>query len=205
VADVVRAAGKYEIAGLVDSFQPAGTRWFDHEVLGGEADLPALCARLNVNVLFVAIGDNFQRAAMTGRIRAVLPGIRFATLVYPSAVVGSDVQLGEGAVLMPGVVVVGGSVIGEGCVLNTSCSLDHDCVMEDWSSLGPGVVAGGNVRLGARSFAGLGARIIQRVTVGSDTIIGAGSLVLHDLPASVVAYGSPSRVVRERLPDEAHL
>lgn len=205
VADVVRALGAYAIAGLIDSFRPAGSTRFGYEVLGGEADLPALCRKLNVQTLFVAIGDNYQRAAMTARIRASLPGIGFATLVHPSAVVGGDVQIGEGTVLMPSVVVVGGSVVGEGCVLNTACSLDHDGVMEDWSSLGPGVVAGGNVCLGARSFVGLGARIVHRVSIGADTVIGAGSLVLHDLPASVLAYDSPCRVVRERAADEVYL
>jgi len=35
------------------------------------------------------------------------------------------------------------------------------------------------------------------VTIGADTVVGAGSVVTRDLPAGVVAVGNPARVVRE--------
>jgi len=35
------------------------------------------------------------------------------------------------------------------------------------------------------------------VTIGDNTVIGAGSIVTKDIPANVVAYGNPCRVVRE--------
>jgi maltose O-acetyltransferase len=34
------------------------------------------------------------------------------------------------------------------------------------------------------------------VTIGSDTVVGAGSVVSRDLPAGVLAVGTPARVVR---------
>jgi maltose O-acetyltransferase len=34
------------------------------------------------------------------------------------------------------------------------------------------------------------------VSIGADTVVGAGSVVTRDLPAGVVAVGSPARVVR---------
>lgn len=205
VAEVVKAAGVFTIAGLIDSFQLPGSQCIGYSVLGSEQDIPLLCVDLHIRTLFVAIGDNYQRAAMVARIRNAVPDVRLATLIHPSAVIGGDVKIGEGTVIMPGAVVVANSKIGEGCVLNTSCSLDHDGIMEDWSSLGPGAVAGGNVSLGARSFVGLGTRIIHRIAIGADTVIGAGSLVLRDIPSSVLAYGSPCLVARGRAIDEGFL
>ena len=35
------------------------------------------------------------------------------------------------------------------------------------------------------------------MTIGDDTVVGAGAVVTRDLPAGVVAYGNPARVVRE--------
>ena len=35
------------------------------------------------------------------------------------------------------------------------------------------------------------------ITIGDNTVVGAGSVVVHDLPANVVAVGNPCRVVRE--------
>ncbi|MBO5672720.1 MAG: hypothetical protein J6R59_13525 [Paludibacteraceae bacterium] len=39
--------------------------------------------------------------------------------------------------------------------------------------------------------------ILKGVTIGDDTIIGAGSLVTHDIPLGCLAVGNPARVIRE--------
>jgi len=44
----------------------------------------------------------------------------------------------------------------------------------------------------------MGANIVDGIQIGADTIIGAGSLVTKDVPAGVIAYGNPCRVVRAR-------
>ena len=53
------------------------------------------------------------------------------------------------------------------------------------------------VHIGRNCWIGAGAIIMPGVTVGDNTVIGAGSLVTKDIPANVVAYGSPCRVIRE--------
>ena len=40
VADVIKAEGRYKIAGLIDSFQKPGTICFGYKILGGEKNLP---------------------------------------------------------------------------------------------------------------------------------------------------------------------
>ena len=53
------------------------------------------------------------------------------------------------------------------------------------------------VHIGRNCWIGAGAIIMPGVTIGDNTVIGAGSLVTCDIPANVVAYGSPCRVKRE--------
>lgn len=53
------------------------------------------------------------------------------------------------------------------------------------------------VRIGRNCWIGAGAILMPGVTIGDNTVIGAGSLVTKDIPANVVAYGSPCRVIRE--------
>jgi sugar O-acyltransferase (sialic acid O-acetyltransferase NeuD family) len=205
VADVIKAENRYQIIGLIDSFQEPGTICFGYHVLGGEADIVKICGELDIAHMFVAVGDNYQRQAMTDRIKRMFPNITFISPVHPSALIGSDVEIGDGTVVMPGVIVVSGSSIAEGCLLNTASSLDHDCAMEAWSSLAPGVVAGGGVRLGARSSIGLGASIKNSINIGCDTVIGVGAAVVGDIPDNVIAYGVPCRVMRSRQPDEPYI
>lgn len=53
------------------------------------------------------------------------------------------------------------------------------------------------VRIGANVWIGAGALIMPGVSIGDNTVIGAGSVVTRDIPADVVAFGIPCRVVRE--------
>ena len=59
-----------------------------------------------------------------------------------------------------------------------------------WESAEP-ITVGDNVWLGG------GAILCPGVTIGDDTVVGAGAVVMRDLPAGVVAVGSPARVLRE--------
>ena len=53
------------------------------------------------------------------------------------------------------------------------------------------------VRIGKNCWIGAGAVIVPGVTIGNNTVIGAGSVVTKDIPAGVVAVGTPCRVLRE--------
>lgn len=52
------------------------------------------------------------------------------------------------------------------------------------------------IRIGSRCWIGAGAVVLPGVTIGDNTVIGAGSIVTKDIPANVVAVGNPCRVLR---------
>jgi maltose O-acetyltransferase len=60
---------------------------------------------------------------------------------------------------------------------------------DKWEAARP-IVIGDNVWLGG------GVIVCPGVTIGEDTVVGAGAVVTRDLPANVVAVGNPARVVR---------
>ncbi len=53
------------------------------------------------------------------------------------------------------------------------------------------------IHIGKCCWIGAGAVILPGVTIGDNTVVGAGSVVTRDLPANVVAFGNPCRVIRE--------
>lgn len=198
VVDVVEKQKKYQVVGFIDSYRDVGESTLGIPVLGGEGDLPNIIKEHNVKYAFIAIGDNAIRHKVFNKIKSLVPDLSFCTIVHPAANIGKDVLIGKGTVVMAGAVVNPSSVIGEFCILNTNSSLDHDSTMASFSSLAPRVSTGGGCNIGEFSAVSIGAVLKHGVTIGNDSVVGANSLVLNNVPSGVVAYGSPAKQVRTR-------
>lgn len=205
VLDILRKQGLYSVAGIIDSFAEPGSSALGLPVLGNERNLARLVVEFNVSAGIVAIGDNFTRHAMVERVLAVAPDFQFVSAVHPSAQTGTNVCIGAGTVVMAGSVINPNSSIGDHCIVNTGCSIDHDNVFGNFSSIAPGSHTGGNVRVGEFSVLALQAGVVHGRTIGAHSVVGAGALVLHDVPAFAVAYGTPARVIRTRKAGERYL
>lgn len=205
VADIVEKQGAFRIAGIVDSFVGQGSLRYGYPVLGSESTLPGIVDSTSAQAIIIAIGDNHVRARLVEAVQSILPGFPFETAIHPSAAIARGVAIGPGTVIVAGVVVNPHASVGSHCILNTLSSLDHDSRMDDFSSLGPGAHTGGNCRLGNGSVLAQGANLIHGRSIGRDSIVGAGSTVLKDIPERCVAYGTPARVVRSRQPGDKYL
>jgi len=75
-------------------------------------------------------------------------------------------------------------------LLTATHPVDPRARRDKWESAAP-IALGDNVWLGG------GVIVVPGVTIGDDTVVGAGSVVTRDLPAGVVALGVPARVHRE--------
>ena len=205
VCDIVRSQDKCRVVGFVDKNLPLGKSCNGLEILGREEDIPELVKSVDLQGALIAIGDNYTRWQIFKRIRKIAPELQFVDAIHPDSCVAETAKIGAGTVIMAGVVVNPYCRIGKFCILNTAASLDHDSVMEDYSCLAPGVVTGGNISIGKFSAVCIGASLTHNIKIGSGTVVGAGSVVLDDLPDQVLAYGTPARVVRSRKADEPYL
>lgn len=59
------------------------------------------------------------------------------------------------------------------------------------------VVVSKPIHIGERVWLCVDVKIVQGVTIGNDTIIGAGSVVTKDIPSNVIAAGNPCKVIRK--------
>jgi maltose O-acetyltransferase len=87
--------------------------------------------------------------------------------------VGEDVQVGPNVQL-----------------LTATHPLDPEPRRAKWESAQP-------IAIGDNAWLGGGVIVCPGVTIGTDTVVGAGSVVTRDLPAGVLAVGAPARVLRE--------
>lgn len=183
------------IAGIVDADAAlTGTRLLGVPVIGGDE----LVSQFPQDEILLVNGIGSIRQPVRRRdifLRFKELGYSFATVVHPSAVVASDVELGEGAQIMAGAVIQPGSLIGKNAVINTRASVDHDCAIGVHVHIAPGATLSGGVTVGQGSHIGTGATVIQGIDIGEESLVGAGALVLHDVPSAVAVVGVPARVV----------
>lgn len=139
----------------------------------------------------IGVGDGAARRHLDEQISAW--GRVAAVLVHPAATCGADVALGPGAQLAAGARVTTNVHLGRHVHLNVNAVISHDCRVGSYSTLSPGVHLNGNVTLGECVFLGTGAIVTPGITIGDDARIGAGSVVLNDVPPGVTAVGIPAR------------
>jgi len=125
----------------------------------------------------------------------VSAGAEFITFVHPRAILGARVKLGRGAVICPGAVLSTDIVLGEFSMVNLNCTIGHDAELGAWSTVSAHCDLTGYVKAADRVFMGSRASIIPGKKIGSGAVIGAGAVVVADVPPRVTVVGNPARIL----------
>lgn len=189
VADVATAMQTYEEIAFLCNFDKK-TECMGFPIVGKNADAIRFIDEAD---FFVAIGESEIRMQLMEELMA--QGASFATLVHPSAILGSLVEIGEGTVVMPGTVLNAETKIGRGCIINTSSSVDHGCVLGDYVHVSVGAHLCGIVHVGAHTWIGAGATVINGLHVCNHCMIGAGAVVVKNIKEPGTYVGVPARSV----------
>jgi sugar O-acyltransferase (sialic acid O-acetyltransferase NeuD family) len=203
--DIIEKENKYCIIGITDPNLKVGTEIMGYKIIGKQEDIKELITKYNIEAGIITIGDNWTRKVVYDKIINLIPDFEFVSSIHPSVIIGKNVEIGKGTVIMAGCIISPNAVVGEFCFFATGAILEHDSLMGDFSSLSAGSVTGGKVIIGQYTAITLGVTLFDRIKIGEHTIIGSGSLVTKDIPSFVVAYGSPARVIKERKIGEKYL
>ena len=126
-------------------------------------------------------------------------GASIPILIHPNAVIGEQVELESGTVVMAGAVINCCTKIGKGCIINTGATIDHDNSIEDYVHISPGAHLAGTVKVGQGSWLGIGSVVSNNVNITSGCKIGAGAVVVKDITEPGTYVGVP---VRRDIKDE---
>jgi sugar O-acyltransferase (sialic acid O-acetyltransferase NeuD family) len=187
VADIAMKMNKWKKIAFLDNNVGIKTS-MGIEVIGTS---DSVSEHIDEYEVFVGIGDNTTRQ----QIHEVLEksGATIPTLIHPSSVIGGQVEIGVGTVVMAGAVINCCTRIGKGCIINTSCSIDHDNNIENYAHISPGARLAGTVRIGQGSWLGIGSVISNNVKIIGGTIIGAGAVVVKNITVVGTYIGAPAR------------
>ncbi|HEY0941102.1 MAG TPA: acetyltransferase [Steroidobacter sp.] len=194
VADTALATGMYSSVAFLDDRDSNPTTAEGWPIVGR---LDGLADHSRTFDAFAAgFGDAHLRLDLLARARQM--GFQCVAIVHPRASVSAYSTLGEGSVVIAGACVNVGARIGAGCIINTGATVDHDCVLAEGVHVCPGAHLAGNVHVGARSWFGIGAVARQGIRIGADAVVGAGAVVVRDVPDHAVVMGNPARARAQR-------
>lgn len=182
----------YNFLGYYDDNITKGTLINNFPVLGTIADLNAQKTKLAV---VLGIGNPKTKEKIIKSLSNDL--LVFPTLIHPSVILSDDqVSIAKGCVICAGTIITCNISIDKFVTINLLCTVGHDTVIEEFSSFMPSVNISGEVRIEKSVYVGTGAKIINQLTIGKYTIVGAGAVVSKSLPENCTAVGIPAKPIK---------
>jgi len=194
IIEILEEQPSVEIAGCT-TCDRAQSRLLDYSVLGTDDELGRIFAA-GIHHAFIAIGDNQRRRSAA--LRALELGFTLVNAVSIKATISPRTTLGFGVAVMPGAVINSGTCIGNGAVVNTGATVDHDCVLGDYVHLAPGANLAGRVEVSEGALVGIGSCVIPGIKIGCWAVVGAGAVVVRNVPHHSTEAGVPARPIKSR-------
>lgn len=195
VLNILNYFKNVEVVGVLDDISPqrAGEVFHGVQVLGGREILPSL-RKQGIVKCILGFGNCSARLRIADFLHR--EGFELISAIHPMAVIAPTALIGAGTVIGPGVVVDAGCRIEENCILNNISCISHGTFVAAGAHICPGVIIGGEVKVGRGSWIGIGSIVKEKITIGSGSYIGAGAVVTRDIPSNVLAYGVPAKIIR---------
>ncbi len=185
-ADIISLSGD-EVFGFLDDKPPESLSGFN--VIGNFGDI----GKWSDCCYFAAVGNSDIRKKLMSN------NVSWYTAIHPTAVIASDVKIGEGSLLAANSVINTGTEIGRGCIVNTAATVDHDCVLGDFVHISPGTHLSGSVSVGSGTWIGVGACVINNIEICGNCVIGAGAAVIKNIDEVGTYVGVPVRKIKNAI------
>ncbi len=186
---------EYEIAGYCNDYD-LGQTIHGYPVLGGISDIPRF---IDEGYYFVFAIHMTDRNYLTEEVfkRCNLPLDRLPNIVSKRAFVAPTAELAPGACILQFASVSQNAKIGLCTIVAAQGMVGHDTIVGDLCHISATAIVGSRIVIGRAATIGLHATVVELNKIGDYALVGAGSLVLKDVPAGQIWAGSPARYFRE--------
>lgn len=182
----------YNFLGFYDDGVEKGTIINGFPVLEGIKELNQVNDEL---AMVVSIGDPKIKKKILDKITN--SKITFPSIIHPNASISRDeVKIGKGCVICEGTIITCNIEIRDFVILNLMCTVGHDTTIEDFCAFMPSVNISGEVIIRESVYVGTGAKIINLLEIGKNTIVGAGAVVSKSLPENCTVVGIPAKPIK---------
>lgn len=197
VTDTISYLPKFRVAGIIDTESNPkmhGKEINGAKIVGGLEYLN--CVSEKTVKLILAHSSNQRKEELAKMLSE--KGFQFTAIVHPAATISKYANIGEGAIINAGAVIQSAAKIGRFVMIHANCVVEHDSVLEDFVNLAPGVILAGHVHVKKGAYVYTGSKVIPKVTIGKNAVVGAGAVVLKDVPEAVTVVGAPAKAILKK-------
>lgn len=147
----------------------------------------------------IGVGESELRE----KIYTKFPKLNYINIIHPSVTFGKKqleaINLQRGNIICAGARFTNNIKMGDFGLYNLNITVGHDCTIEDFVTISPGANISGNVLLKNCTYIGTGATVLQgksidrKLVIGRGSVVGAGAVVVKDVPENVIVKGIPAK------------
>ena len=150
-----------------------------------------------ISKIFILEDEGSVRKKVFNLIKEKTKNIKILSYIdRTSKIVGKN-DLGEGCIIFPNSYIGYKTDIGNCCFIQPGCHIEHHNVIGNFCDINPGLITGGFTKISDLCEINLAVKIINKISIGKKSRIGAGSLVLSDVPQNSLAFGHPAKILRK--------
>ena len=164
-------------------------------VLGGVNLLNSLKRTEGIEAVYCPLGNNKLRVKFLKMANEL--GYETPNYIHPSVIISPNVTIGKGVYILLGTTIMPHTVIKDYVMISMGVHLAHHNVLEEGVFLSTGCNFGASIHANKYAYCGISSTIMTGMhELGEDCLIGAGAVVIRDVPDKTVVAGVPAKVLR---------
>ena len=191
----LREAGINVVGFLDDDIKYKNTCVKDVPVLGPVTLLETLKQTAGVEAVYCPLGNNKLRVKFLSYANKL--GYETPNYIHPSVIISPEVKIGKGVYILLGTTIMPYTEIKDYVMISMNVSLAHHNILEEGVFLSTGCNFGASIHAHKYAYCGIGSTIMTGLhELGEDCLIGAGAVVIKDVPDNAVVAGVPAKVLK---------
>lgn len=164
-------------------------------VLGSISKLDTLKETDGIEAVYCPLGNNQLRVRFLEYSRKL--GYKTPNFIHPSVIISPNVSIGEGVYVLLGTTIMPHTTIKDYVMISMGVHLAHHCVLDEGVFLSTGCNFGASIHAHKYAYCGISSTIMTGLReLGEDCLIGAGAVVIRDVPDKAVMAGVPAKILK---------
>jgi sugar O-acyltransferase (sialic acid O-acetyltransferase NeuD family) len=188
--DVIEAESAFTIHGIAEHTEEMHAPVLGYNVIGSDADLAR--PRVTAPSALITVGQVRTPDARVALYELLVGlGAILPVIISPISCVSEHSSIGESTIVLHEAIINALASVGRNRFINWQSMIGRDAGIGHHCHISTGARVNGGVIIGSGTFIGGGVVLRETVRIGANCVVGAGAIVLHDLPDATRYIGMP--------------